>query len=426
MDNYSLSVVDTNNYALTVIDDKELSITLFGPAGPEGNEGATGATGLTGATGFRGATGVTTVTSGGPAQSIQFKVGTYFSGNENFTYDQGINLVQLINGGRLLVEGGTFPAIEVVSSSGHGVQSTTSSPLASPFVGYSEFDGCTFSSAFGTAAEISSNYNHALYTHSYTGTTQLVSEYNYGAAIQSFSSAGAYIESTQSTGAIIIGGTVSDLSNFPAAHCRFGVTADTSLSIKSSDGSLYWRLGTDGTQTCTLARPSAITGQRIATLPNSSGSVLVANTKSSSADLNMNIGVGGTTFTTAAGLSYPATDLLANCLYKMELFAQVTHGTGYYKLQALFGSSVAYAIGYKIATSTSLIGVVNSSSGSSAVDLGGVSTGSTFTAKGITTSMTFKVGASNTTLDIQFAQTISSGTSSTLLAGATVTLTKIV
>ena len=421
MDNYSLSVIDSNSYSLKVIDDKELSITLFGPAGPEGNEGATGATGLTGATGFRGATGVT-VTTGGPAQSIQFKVGTNLSGNENFTYDQGINLVQLINGGRLLVEGGTFPAIEVASSSGHGVQSTTS--FDSPFVGYSEYDGCTFSSDFGIAAEISSNYNHALYTHSYTGTTQLVSEYNYGAAIQSFSSAGAYIESIQSTGAIIIGGTVSDLSDFPAAHCRFGGTADTSLSIKSSDGSLYWRLGTDGTQTCTLARPSAITGQRIATLPNSSGLVQVANTKSSSADFNANIGSTSTTFVSVAGLSYANTDLLANGLYKLELFAQVTHGAGYYKLQALFGSNIVYAVGPKITASSTLVGVATAT-GSSAVDLGTVGTGGFATAKGITTTITFKVGAANTTLNIQFAQSISSATTSTLFAGATVTLTKI-
>lgn len=419
MDNYSLSLIDSNSYSLKVIDDKELSITLFGPAGPEGNEGATGATGTTGATGLRGATGVT-VTTGGPAQSIQFKVGTNLSGNENFTYDQGINLVQLINGGRLLVEGGTFPAIEVASASGHGVQSTTS--FGSPFVGYSEYDGCTFSSNYGIAAEIYSNFNHALYTHSYDGTTQLVSEYNYGAVIQSFSSAGAYIESIQTTGAVIVGGAFSDLNNFPAAHCRFGGTANTSLSIKSSDGSLYWRLGTDGTQTCTLARPSAITGQRIATLPNSSGLVGVANTRTSTDNASSVSDSFATVISGGVGLIYPSQDLLANGIYKLEFSGKVTHNaTGLYKLQALM-TSKDYAIGSYINT----LGVsVPVTSGTTTTHvLGAVASGSA-TNQPIYAMAIIKVGAANSTLDIQFAQSVPNATASTLAVGATVTLTRI-
>jgi hypothetical protein len=170
-----------------------------------------------------------------------------------------------------------------------------------------------------------------------------------------------------------------------------------------------------------LARSATITGQQTATLPDSSGLVQVANTKSTTADVTA--ALNSTTFVTVTGLSYLATDLIANGMYKLEFFAQVTHGAGFCKFQALAGSNLVYSVGSRILSSG---GIVNAeaATGSNVINLGASASG-TVTGRGVSATSTFKVGAANTTLAIQFAQNVSSGTASILLAGATVTLTRI-
>jgi len=148
------------------------------------------------------------------------------------------------------------------------------------------------------------------------------------------------------------------------------------------------------------------------------GTIKVANTKTSTAT---STSTSSTAFASVTGMSYAATDLIAGATYKLEVVGQVTHGAGFYKLQALLSSAKTFAIGDY--TNTAIASVKVATGTGTTIDLGTVAAG-TVTGQPIYAMAIIQVNLA-TTLNIQFAQSVSNTTASTFLIGAVSTLTRI-